>query len=397
MVTGARWLQLLGITTPPKGEPAAGIRFRAEERVPSPGTFSNQGRDWVIIFLCTIVCVPSAAAGIIFGLSGGACQKIVDKWRETGVVGIAPGRGRKRKVSDAQAAEVAARVAKKRTHSIGHAVDLDVASETTWVRSMRRIGVKLKYCRFKRDRLTRAHRAARVEWCAKTLKAMGRSGVDRRAYLKRISFSDSKIFTSDGLNHSHFWLVDNVVPPPDDDETPRVLYRVHAYGAICAHGGSKLVTDVSGTFGRKPNSDGRKGVNADEYREIARQLLTSIKRVFQQAGITQWIWQQDGAKPHTTGNTTLGRKCRELIKDFTAEFWDDWPACSPDLSLIEHVWAEMVRRMKGMRFDSQGAFEAGVKASWVEVTSDVEYMGTLFAGFANRLQQCVNGSGHRVK
>jgi hypothetical protein len=71
-----------------------------------------------------------------------------------------------------------------------------------------------------------------------------------------------------------------MVPPPDDDETPRMLYRVHAYGAICAHGGSKLVTDVSVAFGRKPNPGGRKGMNA-EYREIAQQLLTSIRRVFQ--------------------------------------------------------------------------------------------------------------------
>lgn len=90
MVPSKKWLELLGIR-PRKGSPAAGIHFRADERVPSPGAFSNQGRDWVIIFLCGIVGMPRAVAGTIFGLSSSACQKIVEKWQETGVVGLAPG------------------------------------------------------------------------------------------------------------------------------------------------------------------------------------------------------------------------------------------------------------------------------------------------------------------
>lgn len=396
MATGKlAWMSILGVTHPRKGEPAAGIRFRADEHVPSPGAYSKQGRDWAIIFLCTH-CMPAAVAGLIFGLTGTACSNIVKKWEETGVVGVASGRGRKRKVSDAQAAEVVARVARKRTHSIGDAVNLSMACATTWARSMRRLGVTIKYIRWKPHFLTAVHRAARVAWCVKTLRAMGRSVADKIAYLKRITFSDSKIFTSDGLHHTYIWVVDKVMPQADD-ELPRAICRVHAYGAICAAGGSTLVTDVSGTLGRKPNPGGRRGVNADEYRHIAGQLLASIKAVFDADGISGWIWQQDGAKPHTTGNTCLGRQCRGLINSFTEEFWDDWPARSPDLSLIEHVWAEMVRRMRDTRFDSQKAFEAGVKACWAEVTSDKSYMKRLFSSFESRLKLCVKNGGDRVR
>lgn len=53
----------------------------------------------------------------------------------------------------------------------------------------------------------------------------------------------------------------------------------------------------------------------------------------------QMTFQQDNARPHVA----------RVVKDFMTQQKVDvlhWPAVSPDLSPIEHVWDEMKRRLR---------------------------------------------------
>ena len=54
------------------------------------------------------------------------------------------------------------------------------------------------------------------------------------------------------------------------------------------------------------------------------------------------IFQQDYARPH------VARVCQDFLANHNINPLD-WPPYIPDLSLIEHMWDEMDRRVRGRR------------------------------------------------
>ncbi|GFX08042.1 DDE_3 domain-containing protein [Trichonephila clavipes] len=77
------------------------------------------------------------------------------------------------------------------------------------------------------------------------------------------------------------------------------------------------------------------------------------------SGLPRAIFQQDNARPHTA----------RVAQDFLSHFQTlPWPARSPDLSLVEHVWDQLKRQMPSCH--SVHDLELAVQDMWARLPQD---------------------------
>ncbi|GFX79700.1 transposable element Tc1 transposase [Trichonephila clavipes] len=92
------------------------------------------------------------------------------------------------------------------------------------------------------------------------------------------------------------------------------------------------------------------------------------------------IFQQDNARPHTA----------RVAQDFLRHFQTlPWPACSPDLSPVEHVWDQLKREMPSCH--SVHDLELAVQDLWAHLTQD--NMRCLINSVPGRVVACIAAGG----
>jgi hypothetical protein len=112
-----------------------------------------------------------------------------------------------------------------------------------------------------------------------------------------------------------------------------------------------------------------------------------------------WVFQHDGASPHRARTTRefLALLCLTVSSDL------HWPANSPDLNVIENLWATLKRRMADQDSRTQDELWLQVETVWNQIT--IKEINHLVQSFASRLQvmitlyeESLNGQGdvHRI-
>ena len=237
--------------------------------------------------------------------------------------------------------------------------------------------------------LTPPHRQARVAWSEQN------ADTDFRG----IMFTDSKYFRCWPLRErAGAWQHKSdprpTAPQPKHGPALHVYMGVTAYGAtglIAVTGGSKKNTTYVNTKLKSPAP--YRGMCAREYQEVVLpQLAAAGNQLFsgKRRYAHNWQLQQDGAKQHTTADSLS--TVRALVPGGAFEWW---PANSPDLSLIENVWAWMDAQL---RLRPQCMTVEELREALEEIVQELtpSFLKPYFDSMPRRLRACIAANGAAI-
>ena len=119
-------------------------------------------------------------------------------------------------------------------------------------------------------------------------------------------------------------------------------------------------------------------------------LIPAAIRLFPPYLQRSWIWQQDGARPHTAKATI------QKLESMGVRRMENWPARSPDLSWIENRWALVSRNVNNRRDVTSQNFERVLREEWAKVQQPRIFM-PFASSIRRRLQACIRNNGGETK
>jgi transposase-like protein len=106
-------------------------------------------------------------------------------------------------------------------------------------------------------------------------------------------------------------------------------------------------------------------------------------------GRPAWICQQDNARPHICKAVT------NTLEQMKVRILTPWPAYSPDLNIIERVWAIMKRRVQIENPQSAIDLKETVQRVWDNL--GVDFINSLVAEMERRLIQVIANEGRTIQ
>jgi hypothetical protein len=124
-------------------------------------------------------------------------------------------------------------------------------------------------------------------------------------------------------------------------------------------------------------------MNSDEYQELLEACLIPFLENHDEF---PFVFQQDNAPIHNSASTRAWFRVREITVV-------DWPACSPDLNVIENVWGILARRVyaNNRQFANVKELKTEILRCWDEVDNNI--LIKLINSVPNRLFQVINRNG----
>jgi hypothetical protein len=214
--------------------------------------------------------------------------------------------------------------------------------------------------------LTDLHLQKRIEFASNHLQL----GTDWH----RVIFSDESWFEKD-RNFHYVWRERGVITPQITAPKNAHPKRVLIWGAIGYNYKSKLIILKT-------------TVNSSVYfEEIIRSsgLKNELDELF---GSHNWLLQQDNAPPHVS---------RQTMANFASDEIDvlpDWPPRSPDLNIIEIVWAIMKKRIEKQGPKSMEDLIPIVRAVWDALSN--ETINALIDSIPKRLNKVIENGGGQI-
>ncbi|GFX89585.1 transposable element Tc3 transposase [Trichonephila clavipes] len=188
--------------------------------------------------------------------------------------------------------------------------------------------------------LTPEHRQLRLQWC------QARSMWNVTDWEKVVFSDESRFVLGTDDNHVSVWR-----RPAYDSQSTLIVMR----GTLT---GQRYVDDIP-----RPHDD------------IPSTFLN---------GLPGAIFQQNNARPHTT----------KVAQDFIRHFQTlPWPARSPDLSPVDHVWDQLKRQMSS--YHSVHDLELAVQELWTHLPQD--NIRCLIKSMPDRVVACIATGGRPTR
>lgn len=128
-------------------------------------------------------------------------------------------------------------------------------------------------------------------------------------------------------------------------------------------------------------------IDSEKYIENIKQsgLISDLDSTL---GRGNWIFMQDGATSHTSKTTVqwLQSQCK---------FIQGWPANSPDLNPIEHLWAILKAAVYKCKPKTVDDLKRVLQITWDQIS--IQKINNLVSSFYQRLQLVINNKGESIQ
>lgn len=238
--------------------------------------------------------------------------------------------------------------------------------------------------------LPKANVAKRLAFCkANTTTNWGRvMFTDRKKFL--FMYPGSKVKQSQ-------WVEKGKRPLASIPNHPMAL---NLYAGITKYGMTKAHV-VAGTSRRASKFVNKKGeasrsITSAEYEEVlTKTLLPEGKKVFSKVGLTRWVLQQDNDPSHKKASTAATTAWNQSIQGSHVSVLPNWPPNSPDLNIIENVWAWVQAEVNAKGCKTFPEFEETVMQTIKMVPKQMVL--DLYNSMNARVHECIRLGGNKTR
>jgi transposase-like protein len=175
----------------------------------------------------------------------------------------------------------------------------------------------------------------------------------------------------------------------------------NVYGGITLFGTTRLRV-VSGTTDYHPvtqyttqSGTPARNITSSEYEDVLLKVLLPCGHELFHGH--DWTLQQDNDPTHAAASKRAVTAWNKALKDKglksgTVTILEMWPPNSPDLSIIENVWAIVQRRANAAGCKTFREYKAKVEEEFANISPD-----NLFASIPKRMKECIKARGDRTK